>query len=182
VAALIAELATRDGYTASHAAEVVELCARVGRRLGMDEHESLDLELAALLHDIGKLGVDDAILNKRGPLDEDEMDEMRAHAADGAEILARIPGLAHAAAAVRAHHERWDGSGYPDRLEGDEIPLASRVIAACDAYRAMMETRPYRGALGHPAALAELRAGAGSQFDPLVVAAVLDVLAPARAA
>jgi HD-GYP domain-containing protein (c-di-GMP phosphodiesterase class II) len=124
------------------------------------------------LHDVGKIGVPDAILNKPGPLDSAEWELMRRHPEMGAETVSRLPGLGAVAPLVRSHHERWDGDGYPDRLGGQEIPLASRVICACDAFVAMTSDRPYRPALDVDQALAELVAGAGSQFDPRVVDAL----------
>jgi HD-GYP domain-containing protein (c-di-GMP phosphodiesterase class II) len=136
----------------------------------------LELEFAARLHDVGKIQVPDAVLNKPGPLDSDESDVIRSHAAWGAATLSRIPGLEAVATLVRFHHERWDGSGYPDGLSGGRIPLGSRIISVCDAYGAMTCDRPYRGAMDSRDALREIRAGAGSQFDPAVVAALLDAL------
>jgi HD-GYP domain-containing protein (c-di-GMP phosphodiesterase class II) len=130
------------------------------------------LELAARLHDLGKLGVPDAILHKPGPLDEDEWKHMRGHSAIGAEMLAGVQGPEPIAPLVRWHHERWDGRGYPDGLAGEDIPIECRVVCACDAFHAMSAERPYRAALEVDAALAELAAGAGAQFDPTVVEAV----------
>jgi HD-GYP domain-containing protein (c-di-GMP phosphodiesterase class II) len=130
------------------------------------------LECAARLHDVGKLGVPEAILRKPGPLDESEWAVMRRHPEWGAQMVARVPGLEGIAEYVRGHHERWDGRGYPDGLAGSRIPLASRVISVCDAFEAMVSRRPYRAPLSFDAALRELLAGAGSQFDPGLVAAV----------
>jgi HD-GYP domain-containing protein (c-di-GMP phosphodiesterase class II) len=162
----------RDKYTGRHSAKVGSLARRVGRRIGMDAAEVHVLECAARLHDIGKLGVPEAILTKPGPLDEHEWSVMRCHPDWGAEMIARMPGLGELGALVRAHHERWDGCGYPEGLAGERIPLASRVISACDAFEAMVSRRPYRAPLSMDAALAELSDAAGSQFDPVVVAAV----------
>jgi hypothetical protein len=162
----------RDDYTGRHSSQVSELARRVGARLGMSGDEVELLECAARLHDIGKLGVPDAILQKPGPLDEYEWAVMRRHPDWGAEMVGRVPGLEPAAALVRAHHERWDGCGYPDGLAGEGIPLASRVIGACDAFEAMVSDRPYRHRMSVDQALAELAAGAGTQFDPEVVEAV----------
>jgi hypothetical protein len=131
------------------------------------------VEQVALLHDIGKIGVPDAILQKPGPLTAAEWRVMHEHPAIGARIVASIPSLAHLAPAIRAEHERWDGRGYPDGLRGETIPLASRVILACDAFHAMTSDRPYRAKMAVTAAASELRAGAGTQFDPAVVAALL---------
>ena len=137
-----------------------------------------DLELverAARLHDVGKLAVPDTILRKPGPLDEAEWAVMRRHPEWGADRVGSVPGLERLGVLVGYHHERWDGRGYPNGLEGEAIPLASRVISVCDAFEAMVSDRPYRASLDVAAALAELIAGAGSQFDPAVVAAVVEL-------
>jgi putative nucleotidyltransferase with HDIG domain len=172
VAALVRAVDMRDNRTGHHSESVGALARRVGERLGMDPVELWLLELGARLHDVGKIGVPDAILNKPGPLDADEWEMMRRHAELGAEMIAKVPGLEPVAPLVRSHHERWDGRGYPDGLEEDDIPLASRVISACDAFHAMTAERPYRAALGVEEALAELTDGAGTQFDPAVVGAL----------
>jgi HD-GYP domain-containing protein (c-di-GMP phosphodiesterase class II) len=161
----------RDNYTGTHSAQVGELARRVGERLGIPAHELGLLECAARLHDVGKLGVPDTILQKPGPLDETEWAVMRRHPEWGAEMLASVPGLERLGELVGSHHERWDGLGYPNGLAGEAIPLASRVISVCDAFEAMVATRPYRESLSVSGALAELEACAGSQFDPDVVAA-----------
>jgi HD-GYP domain-containing protein (c-di-GMP phosphodiesterase class II) len=162
----------RDAYTGRHSAQVGELARRVGERLGMGGTEITLLECAARLHDVGKLGVPDTILRKPGPLDQAEWQVMRRHPEWGAEMVSKLPGLERVGAFVGAHHERWDGLGYPDGLAGESIPLASRVISVCDAYEAMVSQRPYRARLSARRARAELASGAGSQFDPAVVAAV----------
>src|SRR3954451_8309300 len=162
----------RDDYTGRHSAQVGELARRVGERLGMTSDEITVLECAARLHDVGKLGVPDTILRKPGPLDEAEWAIMRRHPEWGADMVSRVPGLEQLGLLVGSHHERWDGGGYPDGLAGEAIPLASRVISVCDAYEAMVSRRPYRASLSTRRAVAELAAGAGSQFDPQVVAAV----------
>jgi HD-GYP domain-containing protein (c-di-GMP phosphodiesterase class II) len=144
--------------------------------LELDERALGEVGQVALLHDIGKVGVPDGVLQKRGPLDDDELTVMRTHPAIGERIMASIEGLAHLAPAVRAEHERWDGDGYPDGLAGEAIPLASRICLVCDAYDAMTTDRPYRKALDHRVAVAELLSGAGHQFDPRVVEAMLEVL------
>ena len=159
-----------------HADEVGELSRRVAEQLGV-EGEALDeIARAAELHDVGKVGIPDAILNKTAGLDPDEWDYMRQHTVLGERILNAAPALRPVARLVRASHERWDGSGYPDRLKGDDIPLGARIVAVCDAYHAMTADRPYRRALPRDEACAELRAGAGRQFDPRVVDAFLAVV------
>jgi response regulator RpfG family c-di-GMP phosphodiesterase len=162
----------RDDYTGRHSADVGALARRVGARIGMQRPQLALLEWAARLHDVGKLGVPDSILQKPGPLDEDEWAVMRRHPEWGAEMVARVPGLEELARLVAAHHERWDGAGYPHGLRGEAIPLASRVISVCDAFEAMVSRRPYRAPLSVDSALGELLGAAGSQFDPQVVAAV----------
>ena len=174
--ALVAALQAREGYTAEHSRSVLELALAVGRRLGLDGRELEDLGQVALLHDVGKVGVPDAVLLKPGPLAPDEREAMEEHPAIGAQIVESVDGLRHLTAAIRAEHERWDGSGYPDGLAGAAIPLASRVCLACDAYDAMTTDRPYRAAMTHLEAVAELEDGAGGQFDPEVVAALVAVL------
>jgi diguanylate cyclase (GGDEF)-like protein/PAS domain S-box-containing protein len=174
--ALAAALEAKDAYTADHARSIVDLAEHAGRRLGVEGRALRDLRFAAALHDIGKLAVPEAILNKPGPLDERERAVMERHTIVGEQILAPVEFLADVARIVRHEHERWDGAGYPDRLAGEAIPLASRIILACDAYHAMTSDRPYRAAMDAAAALEQLRAGAGSQFDPRVVDALLAVL------
>jgi GAF domain-containing protein len=176
VEALAAAMDMRDRRTARHSEDVVYLAGQVGALLELEPASLLELEFAARLHDVGKIQVPDAVLNKPGPLDSDESDVIRCHAAWGSETLSRIPGLEAVATIVRFHHERWDGSGYPDGLSGGRIPLASRIIAVCDAYGAMTCDRPYRDAMAARDALREIRAGAGSQFDPAVVTALMDAL------
>ena len=176
VDALVAALDRRDGYTARHAEEVVSLVHRVGERLGVDGLALAECELAARLHDVGKIGVPDTILQKPGPLDPAEWDIMRRHPRWSAEMVESVPGLEQVAVIVRYHHERYDGTGYPEGLAGEDIPLCSRLLAACDAYGAMISNRPYRRALDPKEAAAVLAAGAGAQFDPRVVRALSEVL------
>jgi HD-GYP domain-containing protein (c-di-GMP phosphodiesterase class II) len=177
-AALVRAVDMRDGYTGRHCEHVAALAWRVGEHLRMRAAELWNLQLAAWLHDVGKIGVPDAILNKPGPLDIVECERMRRHAALGAEMLAGVPGLEPIAPLVLWHHERWDGRGYPDGLAGDEIPLVSRVVAACDALHAMTADRPYRPALSFDAAIAELLDESGGQFDPQVVSALHHASSP----
>jgi HD-GYP domain-containing protein (c-di-GMP phosphodiesterase class II) len=169
IASLAAALDERDGYTARHSQEVVANVSSIGRAMGMDRASLAELEVAALMHDIGKILVPDSILKKPGRLTPDEHALMAIHPARGAEILARVPGLEVVATIVRYHHERWDGAGYPEGLAGERIPLASRIIAVCDSYNAMTSDRPYRRAMSQADALAQLDEGAHGQFDPSVV-------------
>jgi diguanylate cyclase (GGDEF)-like protein len=176
VQALAAAIEERDAYTHEHSEAVVHLARGVALLLGMSNDHAARIAHAALLHDVGKLAVPHAILHKAGPLDPEEWAVMFEHPIAGERILLRIPELAAIAPIVRHEHEHWDGSGYPDRLRGLRIPVGSRIILACDAWHAMRTDRPYRSALDADAAIAELRRGAGREFDPEVVDALLDLL------
>ncbi len=180
VQALAATLQARDGYTGEHADAVHDLSVAVGARLGLRGQDMAELAAVALLHDVGKIGIPDSLLHKPGPLDEADWVLMREHPVIGERILATVPGLESVARAVRHEHERWDGDGYPDGLVGDAIPLPSRIVLACDAWHALNSDRPYRRALARDVALDELRRCAGTQFDPTVTAALLDVLQTAE--
>jgi PAS domain S-box-containing protein len=173
VRTLLTALEARDFYTGEHSKQVVALASAVAHGIGLDEHARRDIEQVALLHDIGKVGIPDAVLQKQGPLDDAEWQLMRQHPIVGERIIAGTPSLSHLAPAIRAEHESWDGSGYPDGLAGEQIPLASRITLACDALHAMTSDRPYRSAMTLQRAQAELRACAGRQFDPHVVTALL---------
>ena len=177
VRALLAALDARDPFTGRHARSVLTLARDTAWHMGLPSDEVDEVGRVAALHDVGKLATPDRVLLKPGPLDDLERAVMRDHAAAGARIVAQIASVAHLAAAVRAVHERWDGHGYPDRLYGGMIPLPSRIVFACDAYDAMTSARPYRSALGHNLAVAELRRGAGTQFCARTVESLLDVLA-----
>ena len=176
VEALAAAMEMRDRRTAEHSEDVVRLAHAVGELLELESAALIELEVAARLHDVGKIRVPDAVLNKPGPLDADESKLIRNHSAWGAETLEQIPGLEVVSTLVRFHHERWDGRGYPDGLAGPRIPLASRIIAVCDSYGAMTCDRPYRMAMEPSEAIGELRRGAGRQFDPDVVDAFVKVI------
>jgi diguanylate cyclase (GGDEF)-like protein len=160
-----------------HAGEVAELCMRVGRRLAMAAEELDELARAAELHDVGKVGIPDAILEKADVLNDAEWEFMHQHTVLGERILNAAPALRPVAVIVRATHERWDGRGYPDGLAREAIPLGARIIGACDAYDAMRSDRVYRAGIAHEAACAELRREAGAQFDPAVIDALLLELA-----
>jgi HD-GYP domain-containing protein (c-di-GMP phosphodiesterase class II) len=159
-----------------HSTGVAQLAVAVGRRLGMDAEEIDELARAAELHDIGKVGIPDAILQKPGELEGDEWDFIRQHTILGERILSAAPALRPVAKIVRASHERWDGGGYPDGLRGEQIPLAARIVAVCDAYEAITDNRCYREARSAEAAREELVREAGTQFDPAVVVAFLEEL------
>lgn len=179
IAALVAELQAADHHTESHCQAVATMACAVGRELDLDPADLFELEATARLHDVGKLFVPRAILDKPGPLDAQERELVRMHPEWGAEIVGRIPGLAAVALLVRLHHERLDGEGYPHGLPAERIPVASRIVAVCDAHSAMVDDRPYRAGRPPEEALAELRRHAGTQFDPIVVDALERTLVPA---
>jgi HD-GYP domain-containing protein (c-di-GMP phosphodiesterase class II) len=173
-AATLAEaIEKRDPYTGGHVRRVVDISLAVGEELGLRPEEKETLQLAAILHDVGKIGIRDGVLLKHGPLTPEELAHIRLHPELGAEILAPIKQLEAVIPAVRHHQERCDGQGYPQGLKGDEIPLASRVIGVADAFDAMTTDRPYRPRLSDEAAATEIERCAGSQFDPKVVEAFL---------
>ena len=160
-----------------HSKDVVSLAVAVATQLGLDSRRVRDTEFAALLHDIGKIAVPKEIINKPGPLSEGEWAVMRTHTLEGQRMLDQVGGaLQRVGMIVRASHERWDGRGYPDGLAGEEIPVEARIVGACDAFHAMTSDRSYRRALPVELAVEELQACAGSQFDPGVVAALVDVI------
>jgi HD-GYP domain-containing protein (c-di-GMP phosphodiesterase class II) len=162
-----------DEYTGHHSRDVVELVVAVADRLGLDPRERQRAEFAALLHDVGKVKIPPEIINKPGALDDDEWELMRTHTILGETMLLQIGGLlGEVGHIVRSCHERWDGAGYPDRLVAEQIPLAARIVCACDAWSAMTTDRSYRKARSVEQALGELRASAGTHFDPRVVEAL----------
>lgn len=172
---LAAATEARDPYTGGHLERVTGYTLAIARALGWS-HEQLDqAEMGAILHDIGKIAIRDAVLRKTGPLLPEEWAHMRTHPEVGARILRGISFLEPIIPYVRHHHERFDGTGYPDGLAGEDIPIGGRLIAVADAFDAMTSTRPYRPARSDEVALAELRAGAGSQFDPQIVEAFADM-------
>jgi HD-GYP domain-containing protein (c-di-GMP phosphodiesterase class II) len=180
VEALTAAIDLHDSYTWSHSRSVMALAERVAHRLGFDEAALAEISLAARLHDVGKIGVPDAILLKEGPLDEAEWEVIRCCPQWGAEMIERFPRLGNVATIVRCLHEHWNGFGYPEGLKGEEIPLASRVVLACDAYDAMTRDRPWRPAFEPWDAVKKVRRGAGQQFDPTVVDALTATLREQR--
>ncbi len=169
-------LTEREPTLYDHVCDVGLLAVAIGRRFGLDSEHLDELRRAAELHDIGKLAVPEAILNKPGPLNDSELSFMRQHTLIGERILNVAPALRQVAALVRSSHERWDGTGYPDRLTATKIPLGSRIIAACDAYDAMTTERPYQRRVAPAEAITELRRNAGGQFDPSVVDALCEHL------
>ena len=171
-----------DDYTAHHCRSVVEIATAVADELGLGYEEKQELEIAALLHDVGKIRIPTEILNKPSRLTDEEFELMKTHTIEGQVLLDRVGGkLARVGKIVRSCHERWDGRGYPDGLKGEEIPLAARVVFCCDAWNAMTTDRPYRRALDHETALNELLGNSGTQFDPGIVKALVEVIESGRA-
>ncbi|MEN0012814.1 MAG: HD domain-containing phosphohydrolase [Solirubrobacteraceae bacterium] len=175
---LIDVLEAKDAYTAQHARDVVDLSERVARRLGLADRDLRDVHYAAILHDIGKIGVPSDILRKPGKLTDEEFEQIKTHSDIGGRLLERIPFTQSVAPLVRAIHERFDGGGYPDHLVGEAIPIGARIVGACDAFDAMISDRPYRSGMPPADAVAELHRCAGTQFDPRVVAALVAELGP----
>ena len=176
IGALAAVLDAKDRYTEAHSRETAELAVKVGKRLGLQGEQRRLLEYGALLHDIGKIGIPGYILQKPGPLTPEEFAVMREHPVIGERILASVPFLAPLGPIVRAEHERWNGTGYPDGLKGEEIPIEARIIHACDAFHAMASDRAYRKALPPEEIMAEFRKESAQQFDPRVVEVMLQVI------
>jgi diguanylate cyclase (GGDEF)-like protein len=171
VAALANALEAKDDYTASHARWITDMSMLVGNELGFDRDCMKRLELGALFHDIGKIGIPSEILQKPGPLTDEEFEIVKEHPELGEKILAPIERLEDVRPIVRSCHERWDGLGYPDGKSGTDIPVEARVVLVCDAFHAMVTDRPYRGALPHEEAVRRLKESSGTQFDPTAVAA-----------
>ena len=169
-------IAADDAYTGSHSRDVVSLSLEVAKHLRLDAQAQRRVELAALLHDVGKIRVPNEIINKAGPLDDDEWAVMKQHTVEGQRMLERVGGLLAAVGEiVRSCHERWDGAGYPDGLAGEAIPIEARIVCACDAFNAMTTDRSYRKGMSLEDAKAELGRCAGTHFDPAVVDALLAV-------
>ena len=169
-------LRIRDPYTGVHSDRVLELAGKVCAAFGLDPYDARMIETGAYLHDLGKIAIPDEILRKPGRLTADEREIMNTHPALGAAALREMKEFRHIAPIVLHHHERYDGGGYPSRLAGEKIPLGSRVIAVLDAYDALTTDRPYRKAQTVQSAGTELLAGKGTQFDPELVDALLDII------
>jgi len=173
IGALIGALEAKENARAQAAAATMHNAVAVAERLGLAEDEIAAVKLGALFHDIGTIGVPETVLRKPGALDEGEWNEVRAHATIGANLLSNVPMLERVRPIVLSHHERYDGTGYPSGLKEDQIPLAAQIIAVADAFQAMTAERPYRSAMSRADATAELRANAGTQFNPVVVEAFI---------
>jgi putative nucleotidyltransferase with HDIG domain len=172
VEALARAIDARDPYTYGHSARVARLSFEIAREMGLPSDQMSTLGRAALLHDIGKIGVEDRVLRKPGPLTKREVIAMRAHPVIGYEMLKGLHFLESSLSGIRHHHEHWDGTGYPDGLSGEDIPPAVRILTVADALDALTSDRPYRAAMSFSAAVATIEAGAGIQFDPLVIRAL----------
>lgn len=182
VTSLVSELAGADDHTWAHSLDVAACATRVGQHLGLSAAEIDEVCVAALLHDVGKVRLPPYILSKPGALTPEEWRLVRRHPEWGAELVVKIPGLEAAANVVLLHHERPDGLGYPFGLRGEEIPVASRIVSACDAFEAITSGRPYRAPLDPASAIRELRSAAGTQFDPDVIEALAADSAPRQLA
>ena len=176
IKALAAAIDAKSHFTGSHSARMAELCIEIGVELGLAQEKLNTLELAAHIHDVGKIGTPDSVLGKPGRLSDDEWVDILKHPATGADFLAGIEELSEVAAVVRHHHEHMDGSGYPDGLKGEAIPFLARILAVADAFEAMTSDRPYRDAVSPHDAIAELRGNAAIQFDQDVVEAAVIVI------
>jgi putative nucleotidyltransferase with HDIG domain len=176
IRSLASAIDAKDPYTRGHSERVAALAVEIGGELGLSPEEQRALQYAGLLHDIGKIGIPDPILEKKAPLSGEEMEAVRAHPRIGAEIVAGVEFLRDALPAIRGHHERWDGSGYPDRLAGAAIPLVARIVNAADTWDACTSTRPYQKALTAAEATGIMAGLRGAQLDPAVHDALLAVL------
>lgn len=175
IESLVAALEAKDAYTYGHSSQVSAMAYAIGRKMGLNDEELFTVRIAALLHDIGKIGIPDRVLNKPGRLDEEERNLIEQHPVIGAKILAGIPALMRVTEIVKHHHARWDGKGYPEALAGEAIPLGARIIAVADTYQAMTSNRPYRKGMVAEVAMDELRRCAGVQFDPILVEAFCSI-------
>ncbi len=176
IGALVGALEAKDKYTQGHSTATMFHAVSLARRFGLPEEDIASIQLAALFHDIGKIGIPEQILCKAGPLTPTEWEEMKEHTTIGANLLAHVPTLERVRPIVEAHHERYDGAGYPGGLHGDEIPFAAQIITVADSFHAMTSTRAYRAAMSRAAALAELKRCAGTQFNPVIVDAFVELM------
>jgi len=176
IVALAAALDARDPYTYGHSQKVAKYAVMLGEAIGIEPERLSALKTAALLHDIGKIGVPDSLLLKQQRFNDDERKEIQKHSTIAASIIKNIPSLVNLLPHILHHHERFDGTGYPEGIKGEEIPLESRILAIADSYDAMTSLRPYRPTLKMQDAIAELRQCAGTQFDPKLVKAFCEVI------
>ncbi|MFA7060108.1 MAG: HD-GYP domain-containing protein [Pedobacter sp.] len=176
VRVLVNLIDAKSPWTMGHSERVAEIAIQIAREMGLDENRVSIIRLGALLHDIGKIGAYDTLLNKLTALTDDEYAIVKGHPSHGADTLAAIDQLREVIPLIRYHHENFDGTGYPQRLDHDAIPLAAKILRVADSFDSMMSTRPYRAAPGREYAVSELRRGSGSQFDPDVVKAFIKIL------
>jgi hypothetical protein len=174
--ALANAIEAKDAYTRGHSERLAKLSGALAMRLGLPSEEVTAVRLGAILHDVGKIGIPDRILRQSLALSDDDRAWVRRHPQIGADIIGPVAGLQRVAPLIRHHHEKWDGSGYPDGLKGEAIPLGARIISVTDAFEAMVADRSYRASMGLPKAVDELKRGAGSHFDPKIVEAFLNLL------
>jgi putative nucleotidyltransferase with HDIG domain/PAS domain S-box-containing protein len=170
IMAITAAMDAKDSYTRGHSERVRDIAAELGRKMGLDEESLKRLSYAALLHDIGKIGISDVLLTKAGPLTPEEYLEVKLHPVIGSRIMAEVEMLKEVASIVASHHENYDGSGYPSGLKGDQIPVEARIIGVADTYESMISDRPYRRAYGHQEVVRRLGEASGTQLDPEIVA------------
>lgn len=176
VYALAAAVEAKDQYTYGHSRKVSRCSAALAEAIGLSKNDVATISIASMLHDIGKIGISDGLLGKKAALDAEEWKIVRSHPKTGATIISHVPGLSHCIPAILYHHERFDGTGYPEGLKGSAIPLHARIMAIADAFAAMTSARPYRDALRHDRVIEELKKGAGTQFDPELVDAFLKIV------
>ena len=169
LSALVEAIEAKDHSTRGHSERMVKFVSYVAKNMGMTKQELKDLEMAATLHDVGKIGIDKSVFLKPGKLTPEEYEIIKKHSTIGANIISRVSFLKGAAEYVKHHHERWDGNGYPDKLKGNDIPLGSRILAVVDSFDAMMSERPYKKAMTLSEAFVELKKNSGAQFDAKVV-------------
>jgi len=176
IEALVSALEARDPYTQAHAGRIRDVAVALSMAVKVSAEERRAVRLGAILHDVGKIGISDSILLKPGPLSDQEWAAMKTHPQIGERMLQGIDFLSQALPIIRHHHERWDGRGYPDGLDGEEIPIGARIVAVCDAFDAMTTDRPYRQAMSLEVACAELTSESGKQFDPRCVSLLVDIV------
>jgi len=176
VYALVSTVEAKDTYTYGHSKKVNTYAVALAEAIGLSPDEVFKVSTAALLHDIGKIGIPDKVLNKKEKLNEEDWRAIKAHPKLGATIIGNIPNLVPCVSSILHHHERWDGGGYPEGLKGEEIPIEARILSIVDSFAAMTSARPYRLALPHEEILKELRQGAGLQFDPKLVEVFIGII------
>ena len=173
IASIVTAMEARDAYTADHSMRVAEMTEALCECLHLSEEETALYHISAHLHDLGKIGIADAILRKEGSLSDSEWNEMKKHPVIGYDILHKIVSFRMISDIVRAHHERWDGTGYPDRLKGEQIPFGARIIAVADSMDAMLSARPYRKGMAEEKCQEEIRKNTGRMYDAVVSEAAL---------